>query len=126
MHIPQKLKEQILEKDWPLLKKNITIFEPPPFSCPCRLSGNPAWSIDGFRAIGNPPSVFHATVVLNRVSKKAGFIVWLKKKSGKRQPKINPFQSDERHKIIGVPILPLLWSAPTSLKGNKLSMSPSH
>jgi hypothetical protein len=56
-----------------------------------RLSGSLAWSIDGFRVIGNPPSVFHATAVLSRVSKKAGFIVWLKKKSRKRRPKINHF-----------------------------------
>jgi hypothetical protein len=56
-----------------------------------RLAGNPAWTIDGFRAIANPPDVFHATAVLSRVSKKAGFIVWLKKKRRKRRPKINHF-----------------------------------
>jgi len=56
---------------------------------------SPMSQIDGFRAIVKPPGVFHATVVLSRVSKKAGFIVWLKKKSRKRRPKVNPFQNDE-------------------------------
>jgi len=46
-------------------------------------------SIDGFRAIAKPPGVFHATAVLSRVSKKEGFIAWLKKKSRKRRPKNN-------------------------------------
>jgi len=45
------------------------------------LSGNPAWSIDGFRAIANEPSAFQATAVLGRASKKAGFIAWLKKRN---------------------------------------------
>jgi len=47
------------------------------------------WAIDGFRVIANPPSVFHATVVLSRASKKTGFIVWLKKESRKGRPKNN-------------------------------------
>jgi len=38
--------------------------------------------------IENPPGVFHAIVVLNRVSKKAGFIVWLKKRAGKDGQKL--------------------------------------
>ena len=39
------------------------------------------------KALGD--GVFLETAALNRVSKKAGFIVWLKKKSGKRRPE-NP------------------------------------
>jgi len=70
-------------------KNDITKFEPPPIPCPGRLSGNPAWSIDGFRTVANPLYVFHATVVLSRASKKAGFKVWLKKKSRKRRLKNN-------------------------------------
>jgi hypothetical protein len=57
---------------------------------------NPAWSIDGFKAIANEPSGFHATVVLSRVSKKAGFIVWLKK-SRKRRLKDNHFWENEKN-----------------------------
>jgi len=48
-----------------------------------------ARSIDGFKAIENPPGVFRATAVLSRVSKRAGFIVWLKKKSRKRWLEVN-------------------------------------
>ena len=59
------------------------------FPCPGRLSGNPAWSIAGFRVIANPPGVFHATNGWGRVSKKGGFIAWLKKRGGKGDPKIN-------------------------------------
>jgi hypothetical protein len=56
---------------------------------------NPACSINGFRAIANPPSEFHAMAVLNRVSKKAGFIVWLKKKrAGKGGQELNIFWLD--------------------------------
>jgi hypothetical protein len=58
------------------------------------------WSIDGFRAIGNPPSVFHATAALSRVSKKAEFIVWFNKKSRKRRLKNNHFQDDEKHLLL--------------------------
>jgi len=38
--------------------------------------------------IANQPGVFHATVVLSRVSKRAGFIVWLKKREEKGGQKI--------------------------------------
>ena len=65
--------------------------------CPGRLSGNPAWSIDGFKVIENPPGVFHATVVLSRVAKRAGFTVWLKKRKGKGGQKLIIFKEDEKH-----------------------------
>jgi len=67
------------------------------FHVQARLSGNPAWSIDGFRAIANPAGVSHATDFLSRVSKKAGFIVWLKKRAGKDGQMLTIFWEDEKH-----------------------------
>ena len=49
------------------------------------------------REIASPTGVSHATDFLSRVSKKAGFIVWLKKRAGKDGQMLTIFWEDEKH-----------------------------